>query len=332
MTGKTVLVTGAGGFIGRMCVDDMAAQPELRIDGRAETVSRILAADISEAALKELAARHDKVEALPGDLSDRAVRDCIASAAPDVVVHLAAVVSSAAEADFDLGLDVNLRVLIDLVSLLSKQSEPPVFVFTSSVAVFSCDGNADIDETVEPRPLSSYGAQKVMGEILVRDASRRGALRGRTIRFPTISVRPGKPNKAASSFASGIVREPLAGETALLPVRRDLRLHLASPSNSTAALRHAIGLRQEDLDGDTTITLPGLTVSVAEMIAALGRVAGPEAQSRIVEECDPAIEAIVTTWPGRVDAPRARRLGFAPDDSFESLLHEHEARMRESQP
>lgn len=327
MADKTVLVTGAGGFIGRMCVEDLATQPRLRIDGREEDIGRILASDIAEAPLVDLAERHDRVEALPGDLTDKTVRERIAAEAPDVVVHLAAVVSSAAEADFDLGLTVNLKALIELVSTLAKAPDPPVFVFTSSVAVFACEGNADIDERHVPEPMSSYGAQKVMGELLVRDAARRGALRGRTIRFPTISVRPGKPNKAASSFASGIAREPMAGVPARLPVRRDLRLHLASPNNAIAALRHAIGLSQTDLKADTTITLPGLTVTVAEMIAALGRVAGPEAMDLIAEERDPAVEAIVETWPGHIDAPRARRLGFAPDDSFDDILREHAARM-----
>ncbi len=330
MEGITVLVTGAGGFLGRMCVEDLVARPELEVDGETRTVARILASDIAEAPLAELASAHDMVEALPGDLSDRAVLDRVAAAEPDVVIHLAAVVSSAAEADFDLGLNVNLRALIDLVSLFARAATPPVFVFTSSVAVFSCDGNADIDDACVPRPKSSYGTQKVMGEMLVNDASRRGALRGRTVRFPTISVRPGKPNKAASSFASGLAREPMAGETAKLPVRRDLRLHLASPNTATAALRRAVGLAQRDLDGDTTITLPGLSVSVDEMIETVGRVAGAEAVERIVEERDPAIEAIVDTWPGRIDAPRAERLGFRPDASFEDLLREHQARMTEA--
>lgn len=308
MDETTLLVTGAGGFIGRMLIDDLAARPEITVDGSPRRVTRILACDISDAPLRELASRHALVEALPGDLSDRDVLDRIAAEAPGVIVHLAAVVSSAAEADFELGLQVNLRALMDLLSVLSRMAEPPVFIFTSSVAVFGCVGNADIDETTPPTPLSSYGTQKVMGEMLIRDAARRGLLRGRTIRFPTISVRPGRPNRAASSFASGLVREPMAGEPATLPVRRDLRLHLASPDNAIAALRHVIGLGQDALDGDTTITLPGLTVSVAEMIDALGRVAGPDAVRLIHDARDPGIEAIVETWPGHIDTPRARRL------------------------
>ena len=323
MTTSTLLVTGAGGFIGRMVVESLAGSGRCIVDGSERMVGRIFASDIAEEAVRPLCDRFDVVEPLIGDFADPDVRRRIMDAAPDVVVHLAAVVSSAAEADFDLGLNVNVRALMDLISDFQSAATPPVFLFTSSVAVYAAAGNATIDETEEPKPLSSYGTQKVMGELLIRDATRRGILRGRTIRFPTISIRPGAPNKAASSFASGILREPLNGETSVLPVPRSTRLHLASPSMAVAAVRQALALEQSRIGTETTLTLPGLSVTVDEMIAALGQVAGPEAVTRIIEKPDPGIEAIVSTWPGRIEVPRASDLGFVTNTSLDELIREH---------
>lgn len=321
-----VLVTGAGGFVGALVVADLAERGRLVVDGREEAVEAVVANELDAETAEALAARHDRVTALAGDLCDPATVEAVVAAAPDVVVHLAAVVSSAAEADFDLGLRVNLDATRALVDAARALERPPVFVFTSSLAVFACDDNETIDEDRLPTPMSSYGTQKVMGELLVRDASRKGFVRGRSIRFPTIVVRPGRPNKAASSFASGIIREPLAGERAVLPVSRDLGLHLASPESAVAAVRHAIALEQGALGTGTTITLPGLSVSVAEMIDALERIAGPEAAALIEEAPDEGIRAIVSSWPSGIRTPRAEALGFARDASFDDIVHAYVAR------
>jgi nucleoside-diphosphate-sugar epimerase len=243
------------------------------------------------------------------------------------VIHLAAVVSGQAEADYDLGMAVNLQSTIDLLDACRKMPKPPVFLFSSSVAVFSCAANDTISEDTLPAPRSSYGTQKLMGELLVRDATRKGFILGRSLRFPTISVRPGAPNKAASSFASGIIREPLAGQDAVLPVGRDLRLHLASPDRALSYTLHAAGLAQDAIGADTTLTLPGVTVTVGTMIDTLTRIAGADVAARIKPAHDPAIEAIVASWPGQILTPRALALGFTPDTDFADLVTAHMGRI-----
>jgi nucleoside-diphosphate-sugar epimerase len=268
------------------------------------------------------------VHPLQGGLGDAAVLTRIASDAPDLVIHLAAVVSGQAEADWDLGMDVNLQGTIALIEACRRMGRPPVFVFSSSVAVFSCAANDTITEDELPAPRSSYGTQKLMGELLVRDATRKGFIRGRSLRFPTISIRPGAPNKAASSFASGILREPLAGLPAVLPVGRDLRLHLASPDKALDYTLRACALRQDDIGAATTLTLPGITVTVGEMIDTLARIAGAEVAARITPAPDPAIEAIVASWPGEILCPRARALGFEPNTGIADLIEEHQRRMK----
>ena len=318
-----VLVTGAGGFLGRLFVEELACRGKAIVNGRERSLSRILVSDIAAEPLTRLAAAHDCVDPLVGPVDGAETLARIAAEPPALVIHLAAVVSSAAEADFSLGMQVNLGATLALIETLRSLPEPPVFLFASSVAVFSCAANETISDKTQPRPRSSYGAQKLMGEILVRDASRKGFILGRALRFPTISVRPGKPNKAASSFASGILREPLAGQPADLPVRRDLRLHLASPDSARAALFHGAALRQDLLDGETTITLPGVSVSVDEMLATLARVAGDSVAARVRPAPNAEIEAIVASWPGGIDTPCAQALGFVPDAGFEALLRAH---------
>src|SRR6056297_2467509 len=281
-----IVVTGAAGFIGQMVVRALDAAETVILDGTERRVSAILALDIAAEPLDALAADCRRVHPLHGGLGDAAILTRIASDAPDLVIHLAAVVSGQAEADWDLGMAVNLQGTLALMETCRRMARPPVFIFSSSVAVFSCADNDTITEDPLPAPRSSYGTQKLMGELLVRDATRRGIIRGRSLRFPTISIRPGAPNKAASSFASGILREPLAGIEAELPVRRDLRLHLASPSKALDYTLHAAGLPQEALGEDTTITLPGISTSVDAMIGSLSRIAGAKVAARITEAPD----------------------------------------------
>lgn len=322
-----IVVTGAAGFIGRMVVQALDAAQTVMLDGQARRVSAILAVDIAAEPLADLAAACRRVHPLHGGLGDAAVLTRIVSDAPDLVIHLAAVVSGQAEADWDLGMSVNLQGTLALIEACRRMARPPVFVFSSSVAVFSCAANDTIPEDALPAPRSSYGTQKLMGELLVRDATRRGILRGRSLRFPTISIRPGAPNRAASSFASGILREPLAGLPATLPVGRDLRLHLASPDKALDYTLRACALDQAALGADTTLTLPGITVTVGEMIDTLARIAGPDVAARITPTPDPAIAAIVASWPGEILCPRARALGFVPNSGIAELITEHQRRM-----
>jgi nucleoside-diphosphate-sugar epimerase len=322
-----ILVTGAAGFIGQMVVGALSACDSLHLDGVERRIAAILATDIAEAPLADLAARHRRVHALPGTLSSAPILQRIVDDAPDLVIHLAAVVSGQAEADYDLGMAVNLQSTIDLIDACRQVSKPPVFLFSSSVAVFSCAANDTIPEDRLPAPRSSYGTQKLMCEMLVRDATRKGFIRGRSLRFPTISVRPGAPNKAASGFASGIIREPLAGQKAILPVGRALRLHLASPGRALAHVLHAAGLAQEAIGPETTLTLPGITVTVGAMIDTLARIAGPDVADLITPAHDPAIEAIVASWPGQILTPRAEALGFEPDGDFADLVVAHMGRI-----
>jgi nucleoside-diphosphate-sugar epimerase len=322
-----IVVTGAAGFIGQMVVRALDAAGTVVLDGQERRVSAIVAVDIAEAPLAALAAECRRVHPVQGGLGDADVLTRIASDAPDLIVHLAAVVSGQAEADWDLGMAVNLQGTLALIEACRRMGRPPVFIFSSSVAVFSCAGNDTITEDTLPAPRSSYGTQKLMGELLVRDATRRGIIRGRSLRFPTISIRPGKPNRAASSFASGILREPLAGLPADLPVGRDLRLHLASPEKALAYTLHACALEQAALGEATTLTLPGITVTVGEMIDTLAQIAGEDVAARIVPAPDPAIEAIVASWPGEILCPRARALGFEPNTGIAALIEEHRRRM-----
>jgi len=313
-----------------MVVEDLAQRDVLHLNGQDRRIAAILATDITEAPLADMAARHRRVHALPGQLSAPEVLHRITEDSPDLVIHLAAVVSGQAEADFDIGMQVNLQGTVDLINACRAMKKPPVVLFSSSVAVFSCEDNDTIPEDRLPAPRSSYGTQKLIGELLIRDASRKGMILGRSLRFPTISIRPGAPNKAASSFASGILREPLAGLDADLPVGHDLRLHLASPSKALDYTLHAAGLSQDALGGETTITLPGITVTVGEMVEALGRIAGAEVAARVKQAPDAGIEAIVSSWPGQILTPRAEALGFERNTGIDELITEHQTRMEGS--
>ncbi len=324
-----VLVTGGAGFLGSRLARELLAAGSLDVAGSgAHPLSRLTVLDRSPVP-PDLAA-DGRVAAICGDLGEllgpaHAGRDALAEA--DVIFHLAAAVSSECEADFDLGMRTNLRATESLLTSCRALGTNPVVVFASSVAVFGASGEhplpAVVDDHTLPNPQSSYGVQKVIGEQLLADYTRKGFLRGRTVRLMTVSVRPGRPNGAASSFLSGIVREPLAGERAICPVDARTEVALASPARAIDGLLRAATSSDEAWGGRSAVNLPALTVTVGDMVAALEQVAGPEVSALIDWIPDPAVAGIVTSWPARFRGDRAARLGLAPDPDFDSVIKMH---------
>ena len=266
-----------------------------------------------------------RVETRDADLAAPGVAEELVATRPDVIFHLAAVVSGEAEADFDKGYRVNLdgtRQLFEAVRKVGGGYAPRV-VFTSSIAVFGAPFPEAIGDAFFETPLTSYGTQKAISELLLADYTRRGFMDGVGIRLPTICVRPGKPNKAASSFFSGIIREPLAGREAILPVAESVRHWHASPRSAIGFLVHAAGLDGERLGARRTLSMPGVSVTVGEQIAALRKVAGDAVAERIRHEPDPTIMRIVEGWPRNFAPERAIALGFHAETSFEEIIRVH---------
>jgi len=261
------------------------------------------------------------VRCLGGDVSDPAA---LATAIPPetrVVVHLAAVVSAQAEADFDLGLKVNLHGTLSVLAACRALPSPARLVFTSSVASFGGGQGALLPDDARQVPGNSYGAQKAMGELLLADATRRGMVDAVSIRLPTVTVRPGRPNKAASSFVSAILREPLLGLPAELPVGEDFSVWICSPRRAVEWLLHAMAMDTAPLGADRGVNPPGLSARVGDMLAALERVAGPDARALVRPAPDPAVAAIVGGWPAAFTAERARaRLGFPEQEPLDELV------------
>lgn len=266
-----------------------------------------------------------EVEVIAADLSAAGVADTLIAKRPDVIFHLAAVVSGEAEADLEKGYRVNLdgtRMLLDAIRTIDPGRRPRV-VFTSSIAVLGAPFPDVIGDDYCLTPRTSYGTQKAIGELLLDDYSRRGFLDGVGIRLPTICVRPGAPNLAASGFFSGIIREPLLGEEAVLPVPDDLRHWHASPRAAIGFLLHAATLDSTLLGNRRCLTMPGVSATVGDQIAALREVAGDRAVRLIRREPDEAVLRIVSTWPGNFDPRRARELGFVAEESFEQIIRVH---------
>ena len=264
-------------------------------------------------------------KAIVSDLSTPGEAEKLIATRPELIFHLAAVVSGEAEADFDKGYRVNLdgtRLLFEAIRKVGNGYRPRV-VFTSSIAVFGAPFPEAIDDEFLNAPLTSYGTQKAIGELLLADYSRRGFFDGIGIRLPTICVRPGKPNKAASGFFSGIIREPLAGVEAVLPVSESVRHWFASPRAAVGFLVHAAELDTTRLGTRRNLSMPGVCATVGDEIEALRRVAGDQAAKLIRREPDPLIERIVSGWPQNFDPGRALALGFRADSSFEEIIRIH---------
>ena len=262
-----------------------------------------------------------------GDIADAAAARAAIAGRPDVIFHLAAVVSGEAELDFEKGVHVNLdgsRALIEAIRA-AGDGYCPRLVFTSSIAVFGAPFPDAIADDFHLTPLTSYGTQKAIVELLLADYSRRGFLDAIGIRLPSIVVRPGRPNKAASGFFSSIIREPLNGEEAVLPVEDSVLHWHASPRAAVGFLIHAAGIDREKLGPRVSLTMPGVCCTVAEQIAALRRIAGDKVAARIRREPDPLVARIVAGWPSRFDPRRALALGFQAEASFDDIIRVHVA-------
>ncbi len=324
-----VVVTGGAGFLGSRLARELLAAPAVAVaGGPGRPVARLTLFDQAPVA-PDLAA-DPRVQVVRGDLADLmdpAGGGPARLGGADVIFHLAAAVSAECEADFDLGMRANLAATERLLASCRSLRTSPVVVFSSSVAVFG--GSVDhplpvmVDDQTMPNPQSSYGAQKVIGEHLIADYTRKGFVRGRAVRLMTVVVRPGRPNAAASGFLSSIIREPLRGERAVCPVDRMTSVALASPARAIEGLLCAATSSDQDWGGRSAVNLPALTVTVQDMIAALSRAAGPDAEALIDWKPDPAIDRIVTSWPAAVRADRAARLGLAADPDFDSVVAQH---------
>jgi D-erythronate 2-dehydrogenase len=308
-----VLVTGAAGFLGSRIINALLAGT-----GSLPEVSRIVAADTSACPIAD-----PRVDSRTGTIVDPRFIASIVEPDVDVVFHLAAVLSGQSEAEFDLGMRVNVDATRNLLDACRALRTTPRFVFASTLAIFGGALPDVVPEDSVLRPQSSYGTEKAIAELLVSDYSRRGFVDGIICRLATVTVRPGAPNSALSSFVSGIIREPLAGIDAVCPVPLDTRLWISSPGAVTTNLVHAARLPTAPLDGRLALNLPGLSVTPAEMLASLERAGGPAARARVRCEIDPHVARVVSTWPGTLDDSRARRLGFIGDRDFDEIVRQY---------
>lgn len=314
-----VLITGGGGFLGYRLARTLLERGTLNgLNGAAAPLTQIKLLDTAFPSQPD-----PRLRCVQGDLSDP--RTIAAALEPDTsaVFHLAAVVSAGAEADFDLGMRVNLDGTRYLLEACRALVRPPRLVFASSVAAFGGDLPATLDDSTTPTPQTSYGTQKVIGEYLIAEYTRRGFVDGRCLRLPTIVVRPGKPNLAASSFASAIFREPLAGVVYECPLPDTTGIWLLSPRKVIEAFVHAHELSAVAWGPRRVVNLPGITVTIRQGIEELRRIAGREVAERVRFKIDPRIKAIVDTWPTRFAAPRAIAMGFSADSDLESVIRDH---------
>ncbi len=315
-----ILILGAAGMVGRKLSE------RLLRDGRlgSRDITRMTLQDVVAPAQPAVAGF--PVDVVTCDFAVPGAADILVVDRPDVIFHLAAIVSGEAEQDFDKGYRINLdgtRMLLEAIRMVGMSYQPRL-VFTSSIAVFGAPFPDAIPDEFFHTPLLSYGTQKAIDELLLSDYTRRGFVDGIGIRLPTVCIRPGQPNKAASGFFSNILREPLAGQEAILPVSEEVRHWHASPRSTVGFLLHAATLDRESAGPRRNLTMPGLSATVGEQIAALRRVAGDQVAARIRREPDPFITGIVAGWPRNFEAQRARELGFTTvEKTFDDIIRIH---------
>jgi nucleoside-diphosphate-sugar epimerase len=310
-----ILITGGIGFIATKLIANLLKEKKIIVAGKWHDIKKIHAVDIVDPADKINGVIYHKHSLSNTELT----ASLVAEIKPDVVIHLAAVVSSAAEADFDLGLEVNLDGTRYLLDACRNLENTPHFIFASSVAVFS--GVKCVTDSTTPTPSSTYGMTKVVGEYLVNEYSRRGFIHGISVRLPTVAVRPGKPNLAASSFVSSIIREPLNGEQAICPVDKDLSLWISSPQIIVKNLLHAIGLDLVNSPLHQTINLPGISVTVEEMITSLADCHGDTTLIKWQENSQ--VQKIVSQWPEKMITDKALQLEFYQDNSISDIVNQY---------
>ncbi len=313
-----VVITGGGGMLGSKLAKALLSRGRLTgSDGKEASISRLT---LFDTAFPPSLPQDPRLETVTGDISAPGVLAKVVTPDTQSIFHLASVVSAGAEADFDLGWRVNLdggRMLLDLARRCAR---PPRYVFSSSVAAFGGDLPEVLDDGTTPNPQTSYGAQKVCNEYLVTDYTRKGYIDGRSLRLPTIVVRPGKPNLAASSFASGVLREPLNGVVSECPVSLDTGVWLLSPGRCIESFIHAHETPSSAWGMGRVLNLPGITVPVSEMVEAMRRVAGDAVARRVVYKPDDRIQKIVAGWPVKFRTPRALAMGFKADPDIDSVI------------
>jgi D-erythronate 2-dehydrogenase len=314
-----VVILGGAGFLGKKLASALLARGYL-IDsnGNQRSISKLTLFD--KVVPSPLLAEDPRLEIVTGEITSVSDVESLLSQRPDVIFHLAAVVSGEAEENFELGMRVNLQATQMILEMCRTLGLAPKFLFSSSVAVFGGDMPEVIQDDTAPFPQSSYGTQKAICELLINDYSRRDFIDGRILRLPTIVVRPGKPNRATSSFASSIIREPLQGKEAVCPVSKDTKLWIMSPRKAIENFIHAAELSAEVFGKHRIVSLPGLTVSVQEMIETLEAVAGQETVKRVSWQPDALIQRITGSWPSAFAPKRALALGFKADDSVKQII------------
>ncbi len=315
-----VVITGGTGMLGKKLARKLLEQGTLSPDGKATRIDKLVLMDVATAPDVPVDPR---VEVVTGQIHDADLVRRLVTPDTGAVFHFAAVVSAGAEKDFDLGYRVNLDGTRNVLEAARALGTRPRIVFTSSIAVYGGDLPERLGDDQPLTPQTSYGVQKAMGEMLVADYTRKGFVDGRSLRLPTIVVRPGKPNLAASTFASSIIREPLAGQEAICPVRPDNWMPLLSPRKTVEAFIRAHDLPGSAWGWNRSLTLPSLDATVQDMADALRRVAGEEAYRRIKWQPDPMIQKIVDGWPRKLASTRAKAMGFTTDSSIDALIEAH---------
>jgi nucleoside-diphosphate-sugar epimerase len=311
-----VLILGGGGFLGRMLAKEL-------VDSGGLAQRELMHLTLLDIAFPEDMPQDTRLECIEADFSDEAAIRNILQHQPDVIFHLAAIVSGEAEKKLDVGMKINFHASLQLLELCRKLAFHPRIVFASSCAVFGGDVSKVIIDETSPKPSSSYGTQKAMVELLMNDYSRKGFIDARSLRLPTIAVRPGKPNAATSSFVSSIIREPLHGKSASYPVPSESKVWIQSPKRVIQNFIHAANIEEKILGDDRIINLPGLTVSIQELINSLEQITSPDVTKLIFYEPDAFLQSIVLSWPPHFDTARANKLGFVGDTSSEEIIRSY---------